>query len=254
MNKIKLLKKILFLLIPLYCALIYADEKPQTFNTKTLTNPMNKKLSDELVKQVKMEFNDAENYLQYTSFFEDRGLYGFVQYLKKHYFIEIDHGFVFYNYIIKRGINFSIVFPTIDTNHRETTPLEIFQYLLKLEIEAAKSFERLTAIARENQDEATILILQKFAQIQVNEIYELGRIVKRLKFAEDNPAAVLLIDQALKHETNTSKYVAFNGSADKALERSEHSSSALEGAYGGEIGAVNGALVGGVAGAKGPNW
>lgn len=200
-----------------FTPLVHADNPaPSGPNQHVATRPFAAKLGEELVKQVKMEFNDAENYLQYTSFFEEKGLYGFVSYLKAHYFVEIDHGFSFYNYIVERGQHFSIA-PVVNASVQFNTALEIFQSLLAAEIQAAGRFEQLVSIARADHDEATVLMMDKFVQIQMDEIYEIGRIVKRLKFAGDNTAAIFILDEQLRRETAAHGYFAITGDVDQAL-------------------------------------
>ena len=210
---------LLSLVLPIlfFTPLVHADNPaPSGPNQHVATRPFAAKLGEELVSQVKMEFNDAEKYLQYTSFFEEKGLYGFVSYLKAHYFIEIYHGFSFYNYIVKRGHHFSIV-PVVSASVKFNTPLEIFQSLLADEIQAAGRFEQLVSLARADHDEATVLMMEKFVQVQMDEIYEMGRIVKRLKFAGDNAAAILILDEQLRRETAAHGYFAITGDVDQAL-------------------------------------
>lgn len=230
MRNLTVFRCLLCLVIPFYLSILHADQSAGT--QPVLTRPVSKQLADELVKQVKLEFNDAENYLQNTSFFEERGLYGFVKYLKTHYFIEIDHGFAFYNYVVKRGLHFSIT-PTVSNFHQFDTPLEIFEALLASEIATARHLEQLVSIAHADQDEATVFILHKFIQIQINEIYEIGRIVKRLKFAGDNSAAILILDHQLIKETNELGYISIQGSVDVGLSRGERAVTAGE--VGGDV-------------------
>lgn len=196
---------------------IYAESHT---SSPLLNSPMNKELANALIKHVANEFRSANTYLEKISYFESNGLTGFSQYLRTHYFIEIDHGLTLFNYLVKRGIDYKVVNPVLPETP-EPTPLSIFQALLEDEIQGAKEFDRLTALARDQQDQATVLLLQKFAQIQVNEIYEIGRIVKRLRYAGDDRAAIFSIDQQLQHEVRAIGYIKFNGLIEENLKRGE---------------------------------
>jgi hypothetical protein len=90
---------------------------------------------------------------------------------------------------------------------------------LNAEIDAAHHFEQLVSLAHTDNDEATVLFMEKFVQIQMDEIYEIGRIVKRLKFAGDNTAAIFILDEQLRNETRAHGYHAINGDVDQILNR-----------------------------------
>jgi ferritin len=208
-------------IFPLMAQPLYAESAASQATIQPLLNSvMNKELADSLIKQVSEEFTSAETYLEKISYFESKGLTGFSQYLRTHYFVEIDHGLTIFNYLVKRGIEYKMARPAV-SKMPEQTPLAIFQKLLDDEIQGAKEFDRLTELARVNQDQATVLLLQKFAQIQVNEIYQIGRIVKRLRFAGNDTAAIFMIDQQLQHEIRAIGYIKFDGLVDENINRGE---------------------------------
>ncbi|WP_423410337.1 ferritin [Heyndrickxia sp. MSNUG] len=82
------------------------------------------------------------------------------------------------------------------------TPLETFQKVLAHEQFVTNSYRQAYNYALQADPQAA-LIIQDFLREQIDEEAQAKKIVDRLKLAENNPSALLLLDQELGARTNT---------------------------------------------------
>jgi ferritin len=82
------------------------------------------------------------------------------------------------------------------------TPLETFQKVLAHEQFVTNSYRQAFNYVNQVDPQATVII-QDFLREQIDEEAQAKTIVDRLKLAENNPSAILLLDQELGARTNT---------------------------------------------------
>lgn len=82
------------------------------------------------------------------------------------------------------------------------TPLETFQKVLAHEQFVTNSYRQTFNYVNQVDPQATVII-QDFLREQIDEEAQAKTIVDRLKLAENNPSAILLLDQELGARTNT---------------------------------------------------
>lgn len=82
------------------------------------------------------------------------------------------------------------------------TPLETFQKVLAHEQFVTNSYQQAFNYVNQVDPQATVII-QDFLREQIDEEAQAKTIVDRLKLAENNPSAILLLDQELGARTNT---------------------------------------------------
>lgn len=75
--------------------------------------------------------------------------------------------------------------------------LETFQKVLEHEQFVTNSYRQAYDYVNQVNDQQTLVIIQEFLKEQVDEEAQSQTIVDRLKLAENNPAALLILDQEL---------------------------------------------------------
>ncbi|MDG4658459.1 ferritin [Ectobacillus antri] len=101
------------------------------------------------------------------------------------------------DYLVNRGGTVELkAVPAQPTEYG--TPLETFQKVLEHEQFVTNSYRQAyDYVNKMNNDQQTLIILQEFLKEQVDEEAQSQTIVDRLKLAQNNPAALLLLDQEL---------------------------------------------------------
>lgn len=164
--------------------------------------PLSQELLQLLEQQVASEYQSALFYLQQTVYFESLGLTGFSKWLKNHYTEELSHATQIMNYLLRRGARARI--HDVLTNKRTQnlqTAGDIFEALLATEVSTTASFNQMIEKANQLQDQQTVVFLQTFAQKQIEEEYIIARILKKIRFINEDPTGLLDIDQELQRST-----------------------------------------------------
>ena len=155
-------------------------------------------MSDALAKayndQITLEFSSSHAYLQLAAYFADRSLTGFEAWMRAQASEEREHGLKFFDFVLDRGNE--VVLGDIDAPGKlPSSALEAFEIALSHEHLVTESIANLLELAQAEGDGASYPILQWFMTEQVEEESSVGEIVDQLRFADGNPAAVLMLDR-----------------------------------------------------------
>lgn len=158
---------------------------------------INKKMEDAINEQINAELYSAYLYMSMASWFENRNLMGFTNWMKCQYMEETMHGMKFYNFLNDRGGR--AVLKAIDTPSVEwNNPLEVFEEVYAHEQKVTSLINNLVSIAKDIRDYASESLLMWFVDEQVEEEASADEIVNRLKLIKDDASALLMLDQELK--------------------------------------------------------
>lgn len=154
-------------------------------------------LSDELAKalnaQIGMEFQASYSYLSMSSYFEANSWDGFASWMSLQSDEERVHAMKFYNYLLDRGA--TVALPAIEAPIYEfSTPLAVFESSLAQEKQVTAAINKLYKLAMQQDDYATVSFLKWFVDEQVEEEKNVGDMIEKLKRAEGNPDAMLMLD------------------------------------------------------------
>jgi ferritin len=156
----------------------------------------NKKIQDAINAQIKREMESAYIYFSMAAYFDSVNLPGFAHWMKMQFQEEQTHAFKFYDYIYDRGGR--VVLQAIDQPPVEfQSPLDAFEKTLAHEEKVTGHINDLYALAVEEKDFATQIILQWFVEEQVEEEKTAGDIVDVLKRIGDNDHALIMLDREL---------------------------------------------------------
>ncbi|MCE4620634.1 MAG: ferritin [Desulfurococcales archaeon] len=149
-----------------------------------------------LNKQLNSELYSAYLYLSMASYFDEKGLGGFSQWMKIQAKEELEHAMKIYDYIYSREGR--VVLEEIKAPPREwSTVSEVFKQALEHERNVTRSIHQLVDLARSLNDKATEVFLSWFVEEQVEEEKQFSEILQLLELAGETPQSLLLLNAKL---------------------------------------------------------
>ncbi|MBC2605906.1 ferritin [Pelagicoccus albus] len=150
-------------------------------------------LASALNAQIGMEFQASYSYLSMSSYFEANSWDGFASWMSLQSDEERVHAMKFYTYLLDRGA--TVALPAIEAPEYEfSSPLAVFETSLAQEKKVTAAINNLYKIAIQTDDFATVSFLKWFLDEQVEEEKNVGDMIEKLKRAEGNPDAMLMLD------------------------------------------------------------
>lgn len=157
---------------------------------------MNEKLVKAFNDQINAELYSEYLYLAMKTEFAKMNLQGFVNWFEVQVQEEHAHGMGMYDYLIERGEN--VVLEAIDKPVVEgSTPLEIFEHVLRHEKLVTSKINALADVADEVKDRAAVSFIDWYVNEQVEEEANVGRVLSTMKLIGDDKHALLLFDKDL---------------------------------------------------------
>lgn len=157
---------------------------------------LSKKMQDTLNAQIKEEIASAYIYLSMAAYCESINLGGFAHWMEAQAQEEWAHAMKFYGFIHNRGGR--VVLQGIDQPPIEFDgPVDVFEKTLEHEKFITGRIHKLYALAVEEQDFASLGLLQWFVDEQVEEEKTAGDILEMLKMIGDKGQALIMLDRQL---------------------------------------------------------
>lgn len=157
-------------------------------------------LSDNLLKnlndQVNFEFYSSYTYLAMAAYAESVDLSGIANFFRVQAQEELFHAMKLYDYIFQK--NDVVELDKIDKpESKYESIIDVFETGYKHEQLVTSRIYKLADIASEEKEHATISLLRWFIDEQVEEENTFNTLLKKIKRAEDNPAALYMLDEEL---------------------------------------------------------
>ena len=150
--------------------------------------------------QVTMELKSANAYLQMASWLSFENLDGMASWMRAQTEEERDHAELFLDFVLDRGGR--VVLGAVGAPAFEfSSPLEVFETALSQEEAVTKSIHDLYRLADDLGDLSSTPFLQEFIREQNEEEATVGAIVDRLRIADGQSSALLLLDRELGSRT-----------------------------------------------------
>lgn len=147
-------------------------------------------------EQMNAEFYSAYLYLSMNAYFEEQSLTGFANWMKIQTKEEMAHAMGIYDYLNARDGH--IVLEQIQKPECTwTNALEVFEAVLAHEQEVTCLINKLADIADEQKDRAAMQFLNWYIKEQVEEEATAKNIVDKLRMANNEANALLLLDAEL---------------------------------------------------------
>jgi ferritin len=161
---------------------------------------INEKLQNAFNVQINKELYSEYLYLAMKTYFMEQNLLGFVNWFDVQVQEEHAHAMGMFNYLSERGGTIELM--QIDKPvFKGSSPLEIFEEVLKHEEFVTASINSLYDVAEEVKDRAGMKFLDWYINEQVEEEASVGGVLATLRLIQDDKKALLLLDKDLATRT-----------------------------------------------------
>lgn len=155
-----------------------------------------KNVQEILNKQINAEFWSAYLYLSMSSYFAERGLAGFANWMRVQYQEEVSHALKIFDYVIARGGQ--VVLEPIDAVPSDWKGIsQIFDSTYEHECLVTDMIHKCYEVAVEERDHATANMLQWFISEQAEEEESALEIIDKIKLIGENGPALYMLDKEL---------------------------------------------------------
>tara|TARA_Y100001968_G_C19387060_1_gene733445 strand:- start:639 stop:1220 length:582 start_codon:yes stop_codon:yes gene_type:complete len=168
---------------------------------RAVAQPIDVDLLEALNQHTSLERASSAQYLAMSLWFLERELRGFSSHFKKESLSEQEHGFNFAKYIIARGQTVEleeVTKPLQDWN----TAQELLTLSFQMEADVTTSVQQLYSLAERSNDTRTTVFLDPVIEEQTKSEDEMAYILGKVKFANNDPSALLIIDDELNSLTD----------------------------------------------------
>ena len=153
-------------------------------------------LLNNLFEHLTMERNANVQYFSMSLWFKERELRGFSSFFLKESKEEMAHVQKFTDYLIARG--YKIRLDNLPSPVQEWNSIqEIINFAFKMESDLTTSIEQLYSISDRTSDIRTSVFLDPIVESQIKSEDEFAHILGKVRFSDDQPSAILLIDAEL---------------------------------------------------------
>jgi ferritin len=157
---------------------------------------LSKKMQDAINEQIREELASAYIYLSMAAYCESINLQGFAHWMQAQSKEEMEHAMKFYGYVHERGGR--VVLGALEQPPIEFEgPVDVFEKTLAHEQYITDRIHKLYALAVEENDYASLGILQWFVDEQVEEENSATEILDILKMIGDKGQGLFMLDRQL---------------------------------------------------------
>ena len=158
---------------------------------------MDKKVHDLLNQQINKEFYSAYLYLEFSNYFEDRGLDGFANWYMIQAQEERDHAMLFYRYLQNENEKVTLEAidkPTVTINE----DMDVLKAGLKHEKYVTSLINDIYAAAHDVKDFRAMQFLDWFVKEQGEEETNANDLITKMELFGGDPRGLYLLNQELK--------------------------------------------------------
>ena len=148
-----------------------------------------------------MERQAHAAYFAAAIWFAERELRGFSRFFRDESSSEHEHAAKFAEYIIARGQSVSLKAVEAPLQIWES-PADVMASAFQMEVDVTASLQQLYSMAERVTDTRTTVFLDPMVEMQTQSEHEFAHLLGRVKFADNQAAALLLIDNELDQGNN----------------------------------------------------
>ena len=164
---------------------------------RAVAQPIDKSLLDNIFEHLTMERYANVQYFSIYLWFQERDLDGFASYFQRESQGEMEHSYKFADYFIARGQ--TVKLKDLPAPIQTWDSIEdLISYSFNMEADLTSSLQQLYSIAERISDTRTNVFLDPIIEAQTKSEDEFAHILAKVKFAANQPSAMLLIDSDLK--------------------------------------------------------
>ncbi len=163
---------------------------------RALAQPIESALVDALQQHLTMERKASVFYFALSIWFAERELRGFSEFFKMESQSEQVHAGNFADYLIARGQ--TVLLEDISAPRQDWSSIEeIMSFSFQMEADVTSSLHQLYSLAERSSDMRTTVFLDPTIEEQVQSEHQFAHLLGRIKYAQNQPSAMLIIDGEL---------------------------------------------------------
>ena len=163
---------------------------------RAIAQPIDVDLLEALYQHTSLERVSSAQYLAMSLWCLERELRGFSFFFKKESLSEQEHGYNFAKYIIARGQN--VVLDEVTKPKQVWESVEQLVTLsFQMEADVTTSVQQLYSMAERFNDTRTTVFLDPVVDEQIKSEDEMAYLLGKVKFANNDPSALFIIDNEL---------------------------------------------------------
>jgi len=163
---------------------------------RAVAQPMDDNLLDNFFEHLTMERYANVQYFSIYLWFQERDLHGFASHFLRESKGEMEHAQKFADYLIARGQTVQLKDLSAPVQNWDSIE-ELISYSFNMEADLTSSLQQLYSISERISDTRTNVFLDPIVDAQTNSENEFANILGKVRFASNQPAAILLIDSDL---------------------------------------------------------
>ena len=148
-----------------------------------------------------MERQAHASYFAAAIWFAERELRGFSKFFRDESASEHEHAAKFAEYIIARGQSVDLKLVEAPLQSWES-PADVMASSFQMEVDVTASLQQLYSMAERVSDTRTTVFLDPMVDMQTQSEHEFAHLLGRVQFADNQAAALLLIDNELDQGNN----------------------------------------------------
>lgn len=174
---------------------------------RAMAQPMDPGLIEGLQQHLTMERRTSATYWALAIWFAERELRGFARYLMKEAHSEQHHAGLFADYLIARGQ--AVPLEDLPAPRQSFGSAEqIFAVVFAMEADVTSSLQQLYGMAERAGDVRTTVFLDPMVQSQIEAENQAAHLLGRVRYCQNEPAAMLVVDGELSADNHTPASVA----------------------------------------------
>ena len=167
---------------------------------RAMAEPMQQELLGLMQAHLNMERQASAAYFAMAIWFAERELVGFAEHLRDEGKQEQNHAARFADYLISRGQ--TVELDTIEPPRQQWSDVDaVIADMFRMETEVTASALQLYRIAEGDEDKRTCVFLDPIVDGQRLAEHEAAYLLGRVKFAANQPAALMIIDAELREDS-----------------------------------------------------
>jgi len=175
---------------------------------RAMAQSMETALVEALNQHLTMERSASAAYFAIAIWFAERELRGFSHFFKQEAIQEQVHAAHFADYLIARGQ--SVVLQEVPAPRQEWSSTDaIMEASFQMESDVTTSLHQLYAMAERAADMRTTVFLDPLIENQVNSEDQFAHLLGRVRFAQNQASAMLIIDGELSNGNNSPAKMAW---------------------------------------------
>ena len=164
---------------------------------RAIAQPMDDGLLENFYEHLTMERYANVQYFSIYLWFQERDLDGFASYFLSESQGEMEHAYKFADYFIARGQTVKLEELPAPIQTWDSIE-ELISFSFNMEADLTSSLQQLYSISERISDTRTSVFLDPIIEAQTKSEDEFAHLLGKVKFAANQPSAILLIDSDLK--------------------------------------------------------